>query len=120
MAIAIKVDEDLPREFAVRLTAAGHDALSVGQQGWSGKRDDELWPLIQQEARCLFTADKGFADARAYPVGTHSGVVLFRLARESRGGYLRLLDFALQQLPFDHLQGSVVVVAPDAIRFYRA
>src|SRR4051812_23395328 len=84
MSLSVKVDEDLPAEIATLLSAAGHDAKSVYAQGHSGLPDDQLWRIVQQEQRMLFTADKGFANARDYPPGSHAGVVLFRLPRESR------------------------------------
>jgi predicted nuclease of predicted toxin-antitoxin system len=88
----IKVDEDLPGEIATLLRAGGHDALSVFEQHLTGTTDDKLWPLIQAESRILFTADKGFGDVRAHPPATHAGVVLFRLPRESRAAYIRLVE----------------------------
>ena len=68
----------------------------------------------------LFTADKGFANARCYPPGTHAGVVLFRLPRESRAGYIRLVEFLLSQVNLDDLVGAIAVVSPDAIRVLRS
>ena len=68
----------------------------------------------------LFTADKGFANARDYPPGSHAGVVLFRLPRESRAGYIRLAEFLLARVKLDDVVGAIVVVSPDAIRVLRA
>lgn len=118
-AIAIKIDEDLPAAFAPRLLQAGHDAVSIHGQGWTGLPDDQLWPRVQAEGRSLFTADKGFANANLHPPGTHAGIVLFRLPRESRRGYLRLLEFLIDRLDFTAIRGSIVVVSPDAIRVHR-
>jgi hypothetical protein len=67
----------------------------------------------------LFTADEGFANARRYPPGSHAGVVLFRLRRESRAGYIRLAEFLLSELKLDEIIGAIVVVSPDAIRVLR-
>jgi hypothetical protein len=67
-----------------------------------------------------FTADKGFANARNYPPGSHFGVVLFRLPRESRAGYLKLTEFLLSPLKLDDNTGALVVVSPGVIRVLRA
>lgn len=117
--IAIKIDEDLPADFAPRLRQAGHHAVTVHEQGWKGMADDLLWPRVQAEDRTLFTADKGFANANLHPPGTHAGIVLFRLPRESRRGYLQLLDFLIDRLDFAAIRGAIVVVSPDTIRVYR-
>lgn len=67
----------------------------------------------------LFTADKGFASALTYPPGSHAGVVLFRLPRESRAGYIRLAEFLLAQVKLDDIVGAIVVVSPKSIRILR-
>jgi predicted nuclease of predicted toxin-antitoxin system len=74
----IKVDEDLPHQIADLLIERGHDALTVVGQGWQGFSDEDLWPRIQNEQRWLITADKGFADLRQHPPGSHAGVILLR------------------------------------------
>jgi hypothetical protein len=67
----------------------------------------------------LLTADKRFANARVYPPGSHAGVVLFRLPRESRAGYIRLAEFLLAHVDLIDIIGAIVVVAPDLIRIHR-
>ncbi|HXH12679.1 MAG TPA: DUF5615 family PIN-like protein [Alphaproteobacteria bacterium] len=116
MSVRVKVDEDLPRQIADLFVAQGHDAVTVVMQGWQGFPDEELWPRVQQENRWLVTADKGFADLRTYPPGSHAGVLLFRLDEESRRGYLELAEFALQRLDLETLAGAVVVVTRRGIR----
>jgi predicted nuclease of predicted toxin-antitoxin system len=120
MSVSIKVDEDLPADIADLLRAAGHDTATVYTQGHSGLPDEQLWPTVQQEGRMLLTADKGFANARTYPPGTHAGIVLFRLPHESRAAYVRLAKFLLGQLKLEDIAGAIVVVSPDAIRVHRA
>ena len=119
MPVPVKLDEDLPGDIATLCLAAGHDAMTVYLQGHSGLPDEQLWLRVQQEQRILFTADKGFANAMKYPPGSHAGVVLFRLPRESRAGYIRLAEFVLAQLKLDDIVGAIVVVSPDAIRVLR-
>jgi len=74
----IKVDEDLPRQVVTLLRKKGYQADSVVDEAMSGWKDAELWRRIQTESRCLITADKGFADIRSYPPGTHAGIILLR------------------------------------------
>lgn len=120
MPLPVKVDEDLPAEVSTLIGAAGHDSKTVYVQGHTGLPDDELWPKIQQEKRMLFTADKGFANARDFPPGSHAGVVLFRLPRESRAAYIRLAEFLLSKVELDDIVGAIAVVSPDAIRILRS
>jgi len=119
MSIRAKVDEDLPTEVAERLRSAGHDAQTVVEQRLAGAADEALWRSVQHEGRCLLTADKAFGNAQVFPPGTHGGVVLFRLPRESRAGYARLAELLLATFDLDSIGGAIVVITPDAVRVYR-
>jgi predicted nuclease of predicted toxin-antitoxin system len=114
-----KVDEDLPREIADLLIARGHDAMTVVGQGWQGAPDHVLWLRVQDEHRWLVTADKGFADLRLHPPGSHAGVILLRSQEESRRAYLELAAIALQHLQLDKLAGAVAVVTYRGVRVRR-
>ncbi|MGH7840362.1 MAG: DUF5615 family PIN-like protein [Candidatus Binataceae bacterium] len=120
MTARFKVDEDLPLQIADLLTERGHDATTVVAQGWQGISDDMLWPRVQNEARWLITADKGFADLRKYPPGTHSGVILLRSQEESRRAYLDLAVVAVDRLAFEDVAGAVVVITHRGVRIRRA
>ena len=119
MPIRIKIDEDLPAEITHLLQHTGHDVCTVLSEKLTGITDEKLWSVVQQEERWLFTADKGFANARDFPPGTHHGIVLFRLPRESRSGYIRLTEVLLSNLDFEQVKGPIIVVTPDMIRLHR-
>jgi predicted nuclease of predicted toxin-antitoxin system len=116
VAVRLKVDENLPGEIAKLLQVYGYDAVTVGDQGWKGMADDELWARVQGERRWLVTADKEFADVRRYPPGTHSGLILLRSSEESRADYLRLAGLALRRVKLEEIAGAVVVVTPRGVR----
>lgn len=120
MSARAKIDEDLPRQIADLLIAHGHDAATVVGQGWQGVSDEVLWPRVQDERRWLITADKGFADLRRHPPGSHAGVILLRPQEESRRAYLELAAIALARLKLDELPGAVVVVTYRGVRIRRA
>jgi predicted nuclease of predicted toxin-antitoxin system len=120
MSARFKVDEDLPRQIADLLIAHGHDASTVVGPGWQGMSDEILWPRVQNERRWLMTADKGFADLRQYPPGSHAGVILLRSQEESRQAYPEVAAIALERLKLDELAGAVVVVTYRGVRIRRA
>jgi predicted nuclease of predicted toxin-antitoxin system len=115
----LKVDEDLPRQIADLCGARGHDVTTVAGQGWQGIADEILWTRIQGERRWLITADKGFADLRKYPPGSHAGVILLRPQEESRRAYLDLAESAVSRLDLDQMSGAMIVVSPRGIRVRR-
>ena len=119
MPLRFKVDEDLPVEVAGLLRAAGHDAKAIVEQGMSGTPDERLWEFVQREQRCFVTADKGFTNAQQHPSGSHLGIILLRLPRESRAGYVRLAEAILASTSLEVLAGSITVVTPEGIRVHR-
>ena len=120
MTAHVKIDDDLPRLIADLVVARGYGAATVMGQGWQGASDDELWLRVQDEGRWLITADKGFADLRRHPAGSHAGVILLRAPEESRRAYLELAAIALDGLKLDDLAGAVVVVSYRSVRIRRA
>jgi len=119
MSTRLKVDEDLPVEVAVLLRRAGHDTATVLEQGLRGASDEAVWQHAQRERRCLFTADKDFAGAALRHGGPHTGVVLLRLPRESRAGYVHLAQLLVETFDFEAVPNAIVVVTPTAIRIHR-
>ena len=61
------VDENMPRQVAVRLQAAGHYAEDVREVGLTSRPDSEVWAYAQAHGETVLTRDKDFADIRAYP-----------------------------------------------------
>ena len=57
----LEVDESLPRAGRVLLQRAGHDAISVGEQGLSGADDARVHRLRQDEQRALITLAHRYA-----------------------------------------------------------
>jgi predicted nuclease of predicted toxin-antitoxin system len=118
MAARVKTNEDLPAEIAVMLRNRGVDAISVFEQGWAGRTDDQVWEGIQTESRLLITADKGFADIRRI-TKQHHGLVLLRPDHESRNSYVELAAKLVGTLDLGSVVDAVVVVTNDRIRVRR-
>lgn len=116
----IKTDEDLPKAVASLLREHGYQVDSVIDQGMSGWKDSALWRAVQDEGRFLITADKGFADIRTYPPGTHQGVMLLRPDQDGIRPLVELLTRVLQEYELNRFSGMVAVVTPRGIRTRRA
>ena len=115
----IKVDEDLPPVVAQKLRERGYSATSVIEERLGGWKDPELWKVVQAEERFLITADKGFADIRVYPPGTHAGVLLLRPDEDGIRPLMELLEMVLQSYDLNALAGAVAVANPRGIRVRR-
>lgn len=115
----IKLDEDLPPIAAEWLQEQGLEASTVIQQGMGGWKDVALWRAVQDESQFLITADKGFADIRMYPPGSHGGVLLLRPADDGIRPLIDLLKAVLSEVKLSELEGVVAVATPQGLRIRR-
>ena len=119
MAISVKVDKDLPRAAVQMLRDHGYDAAGVVEQGMGGWKDPALWQAVQAERRFLVTADKGFADVRTYPPGSHTGVLLLRPNQDGIRPAVELLEQVLAGYDLEVLVQAITVATPRGIRIRR-
>ena len=75
----IKLDENMPRALAELLRSAGHDVSTVPEEALSGADDPPILRKATSERRALMTFDTDFGNIRNYPLGSHAGIVVFRL-----------------------------------------
>jgi predicted nuclease of predicted toxin-antitoxin system len=120
MPLKVMVDEDLPRQAVQLLREHGYDAASVVEQGMGGWKDPQLWIAIQKDERYLVTADKGFGDIRAYPPGTHRGILLLRPDEDGIRPVIELLRKVLDSYNLEDLVGATTVATPRGIRLRKA
>lgn len=112
----LKLDENIASAAKDALIALGHEVDTVVDEGLAGAGDRDVLSAAVAENRVLVTCDLGFGDPRAYPRGSHRGVILVRL----RDQQPRLTAAALQDLFRNHelgdLSGAVVVVTERLVR----
>lgn len=116
----VKVDEDLPRAVARLLREKGHEASTVVEQDMGGWKDPEVWRAVQDKEQLLLTGDKGFADIRRFPPGSHHGVVLLRPDEDGIRPLLELARCLLAEHPLEHFAGTIAVVTSAGLRVRRA
>jgi predicted nuclease of predicted toxin-antitoxin system len=115
----IKIDEDLPKAVVELVRDVFPDTASVLEEGISGTLDPELWKLTQKEGRFLITGDKGFANIRSYPPGTHYGVLLLRPESEGIPQLKELIQEVLKSGMLKRLAGCIGVATPGRLRIRR-
>jgi predicted nuclease of predicted toxin-antitoxin system len=111
-----KIDENLPVEAADLLRAAGHDALTVLDQNLGGDDDRKIGDIVRDEKRTLITLDLDFADIRTFPPGEYSGLIVLRLAVQSKPSILALIERIIPLLNQEPLVGMLWVVDQSALR----
>ena len=111
-----KIDENLPIEVADLLKSAGHEAVTVFEQGLGGASDNEIISACRQESRAILTLDAGFADIRTYPPKEFSGVVVLRLSRQDKPNVLRVIKSLMPVLALESVERSLWIVEENRIR----
>lgn len=111
-----KVDENLPLECVVLLREAGHDAVSVQDQGLGGAQDPQVAQICAEEKRVLVSLDLDFADIRTYPPSESSGIVVFRLRSQDAATLRRLVSRLLELIPRESPAGKLWIVEEDKVR----
>ena len=81
--------------------------------------DAALWKRVVAEGYYFVTADKGFADLRLRPPGTHPGILLLRPDRESIVDFRALVELVLKEHDLNSLEGTVTVATPRGLRIRR-
>lgn len=116
----VLIDEDLPRSLAPALREAGFDTQDVRDIGLRGRPDAEVFARAQAEGRVLLTADLGFANALAFPAGSHAGIAVARLPNEMPAVDVTLTILkALRDLADEELAGAIVIVELHRTRIRR-
>ena len=82
-------------------------------------RSPGLWEAVQREGRFLVTSDKGFGDIRAYPPGTHAGILVLRPDQDGIRPLVELTELVLERARLDDLAQFVSVATPRGLRTRR-
>ena len=111
-----KVDENLPVQCIEQFRDAGHDVLSVHDQGLSGAPDPRVAEVCTAEERVLVSLDLDFADIRTYPPWGGAGIIVSRLRSQDAATLRRVVDRLLVLLPDESPTGRLWGVEEDKVR----
>lgn len=111
-----KIDENLPSEVVDLLREAGHDAVSVLDQGFKGSSDEEVAQVAADEGRALITLDLDFSDIRAYPPPDYAGLIVLRPRDSNKYHLLNLLTRLLPVLEEEAVVRALWIVEDDRLR----
>jgi predicted nuclease of predicted toxin-antitoxin system len=117
--LKFKLDENMPADLAVLLRHHGHDTTNVAEERLAGANDPPLLAEAVKERRVLLTFDVDFADIRAYPPGTHAGIVVFRLHDQRWKTLARPATHLLDSGDLESLEDGLAIVDETRIRWKR-
>ena len=101
------------------LRRAGHDVIRASEVGLARASDEALIPFCLQAHRILLTLDRDFTNRARFPVGSHGGIVFFRLAPFAPSALLRLLETVLARDVLGRAQDALVLVSSVRILLIR-
>jgi predicted nuclease of predicted toxin-antitoxin system len=114
--VKFKLDENLPVSSAAILASAGHDVDTVSAEGLTGAADQDVVTTATATGRVLISLDLGLGDIRAYPPGSHSGIVILRLADQSAATVTAAIGDLASLAELDSLAGAIAVLQRGLLR----
>lgn len=111
-----KIDENLHEDVAEMLREHGHDARTVFDEGLQGRPDPEIADAARREGRALVTLDLDFSNIRDYPPEQYLGLIVLRVANQSRRHVVHVMERLLAVLDSAPLDGHLWVVSEGGIR----
>jgi len=114
--VKFKLDENLPVSSAAILTSSGHDVDTVIEEGLVGAPDRDVVSAATAAGRILISLDRGLGDIRAYPPGTHAGIVVLRLTDQSAASATKAVSDLATLTDPESLAGAVAVLQRGLLR----
>jgi predicted nuclease of predicted toxin-antitoxin system len=114
------IDNAVSPEVAVRLRAAGHDAVHVRDRGMGDAEDEQVIALAAAEARVIVSADTDFGALLMLRKAQRPSVILFRHGSPRKPAHQ--VESLLANLPAiseDLTHGAIAVFRHDRIRVRR-
>jgi predicted nuclease of predicted toxin-antitoxin system len=117
--VKVKLDEHLPPSASAVLDKAGNDVHTVIAEGLGGQSYAVVFHAAQDEERLLVTLDRGFADVRSYPPGSHRGILVLRPLDQQPLAICEMRHGVVTKWSLEQFVGCNVIVSEHAIRIRR-
>jgi predicted nuclease of predicted toxin-antitoxin system len=114
--VKFKLDENLPASAAAILASAGHDVDTIPAEGLTGAPDPDVVFAATGAGRILISLDVGLGDIRAYPPGSHAGIMVLRLPDQSAATVITTIGDLASLAELASPAGSVAVLQRGLLR----
>lgn len=122
MILRVLLDQNVPRAVCAFLQGRRPSWIirHVADVGLWGCSDAAILQWAIEDSAVVITFDEDFADARMFPVGSHSGVIRLRVWPTTVEQTKEALDRVLLEVPEADSAGSLVIVDAQRIRVRRS
>jgi hypothetical protein len=114
----IKLDQNLSRHLPKLLAALNHDVDTVFDE-LTGDDDDAVLQAARSQDRILFTLDTDFLNLKAYPPGSHSGIIVFRPPRQGALALTKFVKAFMLSSDLRRHHGRTTIVERTRIRVFK-
>jgi uncharacterized protein with PIN domain len=116
-----KLDENLSRSVAELFRLAGHDAMTVREQGLHGAPDEQVFNVATREGRTLVTLDRDLGQVLRFPPDASAGIIVIDAG--PRASHRSLLDRTRELLTIIKTRSperTLWIVEPGRVRIHLA
>ncbi len=101
------------------LQKAGYDIIKAKNIGMQQASDGEITSFCRKENRIIVTLDNDFGSLYRFPLGTHKGIVLFKINPFMPLTLLAVLRPLIERNVFGLFKDALVIVKRDKITIIR-
>jgi predicted nuclease of predicted toxin-antitoxin system len=117
----LKLDENLSRGVAELCRTAGHDVMTVRDQGLQGAPDQQVFEVSAREGRVLITLDRDFGQVLRFPPEKSAGIIVIDVGpRSSHQALLARMRELLSMLVMHSPERALWIVEPGRVRIHLA
>ncbi len=97
----------------------GYDIIKALDVGLQKASDEEIVSFCRKENRIILTLDNDFTSLYRFPLGTHKGIVFFRINPFAPDALLNILNPLVEKKMFASFENAMVIVKKDKVHITR-